>query len=210
MSIRWIPTYNAPVVLTFALCAFLVHLANAWSGGVLSPAYFAALPDFDYASFWSWFRLVSHALGHKDMAHLASNFAVILLIGPILEEKYGSRALLVMILATSLVTGVLNTLFFNTGLMGASGVVFMMILLGSFANHKAGEIPLTFLLVVGIYLAGEVTAAFREDEVSQFAHVLGGLCGTVFGFRKAGGASARATRMTRMGRRMAKGTRHRE
>src|SRR5690606_5303311 len=127
--------------------------------------------------------LMSHVLGHKDMAHLASNFAVILLIGPILEEKYGSRSLLVMILATALVTGVLNTLFFNTGLMGASGVVFMMILLGSFANHKSGEIPLTFLLVVGIYLASEVSNVLsgEEDGVSHFAHLLGGLCGTVFG-----------------------------
>ena len=168
MSIRWIPTYNAPVVLTYALLALVVHAADMWSGGVLAPGFFAALPEFDYASFWSWFRLVSHA--------------VILLIGPVLEEKHGSRPLFYMILATALVTGVLNTLFFNTGLMGASGVVFMMILLGSFANHKPGEIPLTFLLVVGIYLAGEVTAAFQDDGVSQFAHILGGLCGTVFGF----------------------------
>jgi membrane associated rhomboid family serine protease len=183
MKIRWIPTYNAPVVLTFALLAFLVHLGNIQTGGSLSPAYFAALPDFDYRSFWSWFRLVSHVLGHRDTAHLTANFSVILLIGPVLEEKYGSRQLLIMILVTALVTGVLNTLFFNTGLMGASGIVFMMILIGSFANHRPGEIPLTFVLVVGLYLAGEVTAAFRRDDVSQFAHLLGGLCGTVFGFR---------------------------
>src|SRR5690606_16637956 len=114
------------------------------------------------------------------------NFSVILLIGPILEEKHGSRALLVMIVATTLITGVLNTVFFNTGLMGASGVVFMMILLGSFANHRPGEIPLTLLLVIGIYLAGEVSTVVRgeEDGVSHFAHILGGLCGTVFGFWK--------------------------
>jgi rhomboid protease GluP len=184
MRIRWIPTYNAPVVLTFALLAFLVHFANVQTGGSLSSAYFAALPDFDYKSFWSWFRLVSHVLGHKDMAHLVSNFAVILLVGPILEEKYGGKALVLMILTTALVTGVLNTLFFNTGLMGASGVVFMMIILGSFTNHKPGEIPLTFLAVVALYLAGEITAAFKEDGVSQFAHILGGLCGAVFGFGK--------------------------
>ena len=187
MRIRWIPTYNAPVVLTFALLAFLVHLGNVQTGGTLAPAYFAALPTFEYNSFWSWFRLVSHVLGHRDTLHLTANFSVILLIGPILEEKYGSRQLLIMILVTALVTGVLNTLFFNTGLMGASGIVFMMILVGSFVNHRPGEIPLTFILVVGLYLAGEVTAAFRRDDVSQFAHLLGGLCGIVFGFWKSGG-----------------------
>ncbi len=182
MKIRWIPTYNAPVVLTFALLAFAVHFASVQTGGTLASTYFAALPGFDYKSFWSWFRLVSHVLGHKDMPHLVSNFSVILLIGPVLEEKHGGKLLIVMIVITALVTGVLNTLFFNTGLMGASGVVFMMILLGSFTNHKPGEIPLTFVAVVLLYLVGEVTAAFKEDGVSQFAHILGGLCGTVFGF----------------------------
>src|SRR5690606_36183651 len=105
MSIRWIPTYNAPVVLTFALMALGVHLADAWAGGTIAPAYFAALPEFDYKSVWSWFRLVSHVLGHKDMAHLASNFAVILLIGSVLEEKHGGKPLAVMIFATALITG---------------------------------------------------------------------------------------------------------
>ncbi|HEX2612428.1 MAG TPA: rhomboid family intramembrane serine protease, partial [Fibrobacteria bacterium] len=103
MSIRWIPTWNAPVVLTFALLALMVHLADAWYWHGLASSYFAAMPGFDYRSFWSWFRLMSHVLGHKDLSHLASNFSVILLIGPILEEKYGSRMLLVMILATTLV-----------------------------------------------------------------------------------------------------------
>jgi membrane associated rhomboid family serine protease len=136
---------------------------------------------------------MSHVLGHKDLSHLASNFSVILLIGPILEEKYGSRMLLVMILATTLVTGVLNTFFFSTGLMGASGVVFMMILLGSFANHRPGEIPLTLLVVAGIYLAGEVGPVIRgqEDGVSHFAHILGGLCGAVFGFWRPGEGGAK-------------------
>jgi membrane associated rhomboid family serine protease len=181
---RLIPTYNAPVILTLSLLSLLAHLADRGSGGVLAPAFFAALPEFDYASPLSWFRLVSHVLGHKDLAHLAGNFSVILLIGPILDETHGSKPMAIMIFITALATGILNTVFFNTGLMGASGLVFMMILLGSFANHRPGEIPLTFVLVVLLYLSGEVSAAFRDDDVSQFAHLLGGLCGTVFGFRK--------------------------
>ncbi len=182
-----IPTYNAPVVLTFALLAFLVHMADVASGGHIVPAYFAALPHFAPRSPLSWFRLMSYVLGHRDMSHLASNFSVILLIGPIIEEKVGSKKLLIMILITALATGVLNTLLFNTGLMGASGIVFMMIVLGSFANHKPGEIPLTFILVTALYLAGEVTAAFRHDDISQFAHLLGGASGAVFGFWKGRG-----------------------
>lgn len=191
MKIRWVPVYNAPVILTFTLIAFAIHGLDVLSAGKLAPAYFAAWPQFDYRSWLSWFRLVSHVLGHRDMTHLISNFSMILLIGPILEEKYGSRPLLLMILITALATGILNTLFFNTGLMGASGVVFMMILLGSFANHAPGEIPLTFLLVLLLYLTGEVAASFHHDGISHFAHLFGGLIGTVLGFWM-GGKKARA------------------
>ena len=81
---------------------------------------------------------------------------IILLIGPMLEEKYGSRCLLSMILLTAFVTGVVNVIFFNTALLGASGIVFMMILLSSFASHKEGGIPLTLILVTVLYIGQEV------------------------------------------------------
>jgi len=62
-------------------------------------------------------------------------------------------------------------------------VVFMMILLSSFTNFTKGEVPLTFILVMAIYLGREVWAAVaRADNVSQFAHVIGGMVGSFFGF----------------------------
>jgi hypothetical protein len=85
-------------------------------------------------------------------------------------------------LITALVTAVLNNLFFSTGLMGASGIVFMMILLSSFVNFKQGEIPLTFILVVVLYIGREVISSFERNNVSEFAHILGGICGAAFGF----------------------------
>jgi membrane associated rhomboid family serine protease len=113
---------------------------------------------------------------------LINNFSLILLIGPMLEESYGSRSLLFMIIITALVTGVLNVLFFTSSLMGASGVVFMMILLASFTNFNKGEIPLTFILVLVLYLGSQLLDSFRNDNISQFAHVVGGFCGSLFGF----------------------------
>jgi membrane associated rhomboid family serine protease len=111
-----------------------------------------------------------------------SNFSFILLIGPVLEEKHRSGALLVMLMMTALVTGILNIIFFSTGLMGASGIVFMLILLSSFTNIRSGEIPLTFVLIVVLFLAKEFINAFAEDNISQFAHIIGGICGSLFGF----------------------------
>jgi membrane associated rhomboid family serine protease len=99
-----------------------------------------------------------------------------------LESSYGSRSLLLMIAVTALVTGALNALFFRTALLGASGVVFMMILLASFTNFTEGEIPLTFILVLALYLGREIFNSFSANNVSEFAHIAGGVCGSLFGF----------------------------
>jgi membrane associated rhomboid family serine protease len=93
---------------------------------------------------------------------------------------------------TALVTGGLQVFLFPTTiLLGASGIVFMMILLASFTNFRKGEIPLTFILIMVIYLGREVWNAVASkfvagapDNISQFAHVIGGLVGSFFGFFK--------------------------
>ena len=174
--------YNAPAVLSYALLSVAVLAADLFANGQVSRLYFAAPPTFDAQSVLSYFRVISHIAGHHDWTHLVANFSLILLIGPILEEKYHSGPLLMMMLVTALVTGVINVVFLDSWLMGASGVVFMMILLSSFTNIASGEIPLTFILVVVVYLAREVIGAFSEDSVAQFAHIAGGVCGSLFGF----------------------------
>ncbi len=174
--------YNSPAVLSYTLFSVAVLVADLITGGQVSRTYFTVLPTFAVTSPLSYFRLVSHVVGHQDWTHLVANFSLILLIGPILEEKYGSGPLVLMMLVTALATGILNVALLDTGLMGASGIVFMMILLSSFTNIAAGEIPLTFILVVVVYLAREVASAFSADTVSQFAHIAGGVCGSLFGF----------------------------
>jgi membrane associated rhomboid family serine protease len=99
-----------------------------------------------------------------------------------LEMHYGSKDMILMMIITSLATGLLNVILFSTGLCGASGIVFMMILLSSFTNFKKGEIPLTFILVLFLYLGQQVLEAFQDDNVSQFAHIAGGVIGSLFGF----------------------------
>ena len=58
----------------------------------------------------------------------------------------------------------------------------MLILLSSFANFQAGTIPLTFILVMILFLGGEIFNSYEVDNISQFAHLIGGTIGTVFGF----------------------------
>jgi len=172
--------YNAPVILTFTLLSTGILIINQVVGG-FTEAFFVSYPTFS-GSILDFLRLFTHVAGHRNWLHLMSNFSFILLIGPVLEEKHRSGALLVMLMVTALVTGILNIIFFSTGLMGASGIVFMLILLSSFTNIRSGEIPLTFVLIVVLFLAKEFINAFAEDNISQFAHIIGGICGSLFGF----------------------------
>ena len=174
--------YNSPVVLSFALLSALVLLIDQIAGGALIRGFFTVYPDFHTASPLAWFRLFSHVIGHQSWAHLIGNFSFILLIGPVLEEKYGSIPILLMMLVTALATGVLAILVVRAGLLGASGIAFMLILLSSFTNIRQGEIPLTFLIIIALYLASELVSSLAPDTISHLAHIAGGICGGMFGF----------------------------
>jgi len=185
--------YNAPVSLSFSLLCLLVYML----GSVVPPLrYLFMLPgagSFSLAQPLDWLRLITHAIGHASWDHLFGNLSFILLLGPILEEKHGSARLLFMILVTALVTGIVNVMFFSTGLLGASGIVFMMILLVSITNIRSGEIPLSFVLVLLVYLLRELLLGLSADQVAHSAHLIGGACGSLFGF---GLATKKAGRYT--------------
>lgn len=175
-------SYNAPVILTFTLIAG-VSLFLGWLTDMSSTQnFFMSYPSFDLPKWWYHLGVVTHIFGHANWQHFMGNFFIILLIGPLLEERYGSSFLMEMIFITALLTGLCNAIFFSSALIGASGIVFMLILLGSFVNYEKGEIPLTFILVAGIFLGGELVDIFKEDNISQFAHIAGGLIGAAFGF----------------------------
>ena len=169
-------SYNAPVVLTFALIAVVVQLLPDQT----QARWFTSHGSLDHG-LSSYVTLLTHVIGHGNWNHLLANFMLILLIGPILEERYGSLSLLVMIAITAVFSGIVDVII-GQPTLGASGIAFMMILLASTANIRSGEIPLTFIAVAIIYIGGEVVRAFNDDNISQLGHILGGLCGAVFGF----------------------------
>ncbi|MDR2072538.1 MAG: rhomboid family intramembrane serine protease [Spirochaetaceae bacterium] len=180
--------YNAPAVLSFTIISTLVLLLSQTLIRGLIPGWFMVRGrgSFEFGSLCCWITLVTHVIGHGDWNHLFSNFSFILLLGPILEANYGSLSLVIMMFLTALVTGLLNALIFPAGLLGASGIVFMMILLASFTNFSKGEVPLTFILVLLIYLGREIFNSFSNDNISEFAHIAGGFCGSLFGFFRPG------------------------
>ncbi len=175
--------YNSPVVLSFALCslaALLIgNISYGWANTYLFSVYRSSLSDP-----LTYLRAFLHVLGHANWQHYTSNVMLMLVIGPQLEEKYGSRQLLTAIVITAFFTGLAQwVLFPGVGVMGASGIVFMMILLASMGGMRDGYVPLTLILVALFYIGSEVSAALgARDDISQMSHIIGGICGAVFGF----------------------------
>jgi len=181
--------YDAPVVLTFALACFVVMLLSDFSAGQTAAAFFTAPFEFESSNPLDYLRLLAHLLGHHDWQHLVRNVLVILLIGPVIEERYGSSALLVMTLITAVITAVINTLFFSGSMVGANSVAFLLIMLTSLTDLRRGRIPVTLVLTALLYWMPEVLAAARAGNLapmtlilSPMAQIIGGLFGNLFGF----------------------------
>ena len=132
----------------------------------------------------TYLRFFTHVFGHAGWSHFIGNASYLLLLGPMLEEKYGSKEMLEVIGVTALATGIVNYIFFwNVALCGASGVVFAFIVLASFTGFRAGEIPLSFILVAIIFIGQQVYEGIAvQDNISNMAHIVGGIVGAVVGY----------------------------
>ena len=176
--------YNAPFCLSFALLSVAVYLVSTLTGGWALQNVFSISGSASLTDWMTYPRLVLHVLGHHTTSHLFTNLIVFLLVGPLLEEMYGPLLLILLSLATAVMTGLIMIIFFSGSLAGASGIVFAMIILSSFANARTGTIPLTFILISLIFLGSEVIRAIggEQQHIAQSAHIVGGLLGGMVGF----------------------------
>lgn len=176
---------NSPVVLTFsAICVLALVLDKVTARNSTALLFSVYRSGASIASPFTYLRFFGHVFGHLDISHLTGNLMMLLILGPMLEERYGGKILTAVIAVTALITGVASFILFpNQALMGASGVVFAFILLASFTSFKEREIPLTFILVAILYIGQQIyQGIFVDDNVSQFTHILGGITGSVLGY----------------------------
>lgn len=176
-------SFNAPVVIGFTAVCFaalvLGWITKGWTTNTFFSVYHSSL-----LSPLTYVRMVGHVFGHAGWEHFIGNIMLLLIVGPLLEEKYGSSNILFVILATALVTGGVNYIFFpRAQLLGASGVVFAFILLSPFTSVKEGSIPITLVLVAALYIGGQIySGIFTKDNVSQLTHIVGGCVGAGLGY----------------------------
>lgn len=176
-------TLNAPVVIGFVAMCFVATVLNYVSGGVAGRLLFMTYR----APLWSpltWLRGVTYIFGHADLAHMVGNMSYLLLLGPMLEEKYGSKLLALIIAITAIITSVIHFVFFpSMALCGASGVVFAFILLSSFTGFRAGEIPVSFILVSMFFIGQQIVDGLTvQDNISNLTHIIGGVLGGIIGY----------------------------
>jgi rhomboid protease GluP len=178
---RWIGL-DSPVTLTFALLCLLALALGKVTGGWTSSRLFSVgrAPAGDLLLYP---RLFLHVLGHMNFTHLVGNMSLLLVLGPIVEERYGAKRLVMMMAAAALVTALAHIILSpGTVVSGASGIVFMLIFLAAASGRASGKIPLTLILVAILYLGREVAdGLFSKDNISQLSHIIGGGCGIAFG-----------------------------
>ena len=175
-------SYNSVIILSVCFISLFALILNYLTKGKSNILLFSSYRSSIFNPL-TYLRLITHIFGHASWSHFMNNFLYILLIRPMIEEKYGSINLIIMILLTAVITGILNTLFSKKRILGASGIVFMLIILSSFVNITSGKIPVTLILICIFYVVNEIISGiFKKDDISHIGHLIGAVCGFVFGF----------------------------
>ena len=176
-------TFNSPVILSFVGVCLLALILDKITGGISTLKLFSVYRS-SFLNPLTYVRLIGHIFGHAGWSHFINNIMMILILGPMLEEKYGSKDILLVILITAVVTGAFHMIFSPfTRLLGASGVVFAFILLSSLTSFDDGGIPVTFILVAVIYIGEQIYQLIAiTSNVSNITHIIGGAVGATFGF----------------------------
>ena len=173
--------YNSIVILTYFFLAVLVFILKKVTANRSNKLFSSSRGSI--FSPLTYIRMITHILGHSSYNHFKNNFLYILLVGPMIEEKYGSIILLKMILITAFVTALVNIIISNKRILGSSGISFMLILLSSLVNIESGKIPVTLILIFIFYVLSEIVdGIFKKDNISHLSHIIGAISGVVFGY----------------------------
>ncbi len=180
---------DAPVTLTFALISLILYLLDslAFKGSLaqkilLSPTCQTGSLPFVVSQPVSFFRLILYAFSAVNWTALLANLLFVLLLGPAMEERYGSLVIGIMMGVSILFSGVLNAAFCPQSLKGCTSLVFMMIFLNSFMSFSKKKIPLSFIMIFALYIAYGILDKSTGNLLGTIVCVAGGLCGSLFAF----------------------------
>lgn len=183
-------TYDAPVTLTFSLVCIVVYLVDTFilksylsSSILLSPTSGSGLLPFSFSDPLSYARLFLYVFGSGSINLLLSNLVLILLLGPSIEDYYGSVIIGIMMAVSILFSGVINACFCTSALQGSAVIVFMMIFLNGFIAIAKRKLTLSFIVVFLMFTVFQWLENKQPGVVDGIVTVLinigGGLCGSL-------------------------------
>jgi membrane associated rhomboid family serine protease len=179
---------DAPLTLSFCFSCIIIQIFNYFIGNMFIISYFS-VPSwnlFNVRHPFSYIRMIMQTMGHLNWNHLNGNIVNLLLVGPSCEREFGMASMLKVMILTAIVSSLTHIVFSpdNMVQLGASGVVFTLILLNSLVEVQLGRIPLTFLCQVVLWCYKELADYLSTDDhsVSHLAHISGAVVGTVAGY----------------------------
>lgn len=175
--------FNSPVIIGILGISTIAIILDKITDQ-LSTAYLFSVYRSPFTDPLTFVRIFGHIFGHANLAHYLGNMSMLLVVGTIVEEKYGSINILIVTAITAFVTGLAHYIFYKGYvLLGASGIVFAFILLSSITGFKNNKIPVTFIIVAIFYFGQQIyEGLFVESNISNFGHIIGGVVGSAFGF----------------------------
>jgi membrane associated rhomboid family serine protease len=192
--------FDAPVTIVFVLLTIAVYFVNIMMKESLIPMMFtcrslkAADPEaaFNLKNALDYARLILHVFAYTDFPTLLINAVILLLLGSILEERYGSLMLFIMIFIAALVSGVLAVCSPQVPFTGTDSIIFMMIFLLSLTALAKHTVQVSWLLAFIAFTAykayGFTTtgtknlSAIIQDNLGLLISLAAGICGSLAGF----------------------------
>ena len=181
--------YDSPVMLTFAFITLIIFildtfvfkgkLKDVW---LITPTATGGQFPFAFSDFRSIIRLFIHVFGYDQSSVLVCNLIFILLLGPQMEDRYGSVIIGIMIFVSALFSGVLNACFCTNAVSGSEPVVFMLILLWTMMQLSRSKISASAIAVIALFITMLVFRKNPNGVVGVAVVAAGGLCGSLFAF----------------------------
>jgi len=134
---------------------------------------------------FTYIRFFGYVFGNTDLKKFFVTLIFFLVLGPVLEERFHGKILLIVIIVSSVVSGVLCFIFFpDIVMMDSDAVIFAFVLLSPLKALKKKELPLTFILIIIFGLCFLIySEMIVEGNTYQITNMVGGVIGCLVGYR---------------------------
>lgn len=179
--------YQSKVINSFVIITLLLYVLdvvvfkNKLNSSIL-PCPTNSSGNMQFSYFRYYLKLFIYVFGATDKLILFTNLLFIILLGPQMEEQYGSVMIGIMMFISAIFAGVLNACFCKEPMLGADPIIFMLIILDVLLCCKKKTINCTTFLLVIIFICVQVFRNSSNGAVGNIIVIAGGLCGSLFAF----------------------------